>query len=49
MIGISGGPGVMRGGQHSRGGRGFSRGDTGRGGMRQPGGNMGNPSYQNRR
>ncbi|KAK0083936.1 hypothetical protein PV325_007917 [Microctonus aethiopoides] len=46
------GPGgliVMRGGQHSRGGRGFSRGDGGRGGMRQPSGNMGNPGYQHRR
>ncbi|XP_053594029.1 ras GTPase-activating protein-binding protein 1 [Microplitis demolitor] len=43
-----GGPGVMRGGQHPRGGRGgFSR-DGGRGGMRQPG--MGNSGgYQNRR
>ncbi|CAD6244746.1 GSCOCG00013453001-RA-CDS [Cotesia congregata] len=42
-----GGPGVMRGGQHPRGGRGgFSR--DGRGGMRQPG--MGNTGgYQNRR
>lgn len=46
---ISGGLIVMRGGQHSRGGRGFSRGDGGRGGMRQTGGNMGNPGFQHRR